>query len=378
MKGTGEYTQKSDLKKKHSDLLRGPTQISFDITNECNLNCKHCFNRSGENEKIKKELSDEEKLDFIKQIKDLKPFNFCFCGGEPLIKFNLICEGAKILSENDINVSMVSNGWFLTKDKINKLKSSGVNRLQISLDGEKESHEYLRGKEGSFQRAIKAIEHGVDAGLDTSVAFCPTAFNFNEIEDVFNIVKEIGVNEFRIQPLMLLGRGKNNYNIEANKKQYIALLKDIEKLKKKYHIKSLDNGFDNVSGSDIKIQWGDPIDHLIRQRTSLKSFWTVVGVQADGSIAPSPYLPITVGNIRNHSFKDYWENGLSKIWEFKVLRDIAGKINCVKDMGNFSNDNENIPQVWFEENLELDLIDDDLLGENSDLSLNEFFEKSKN
>lgn len=28
-------------------LMRGPLNIMWDVTNKCNLNCKHCYNRSG-------------------------------------------------------------------------------------------------------------------------------------------------------------------------------------------------------------------------------------------------------------------------------------------------------------------------------------------
>ena len=32
-----------------ANILIGPYQVSFDITNKCNLRCLHCYNNSGEN-----------------------------------------------------------------------------------------------------------------------------------------------------------------------------------------------------------------------------------------------------------------------------------------------------------------------------------------
>lgn len=78
------------------DLIVGPHQISFDITNKCNLRCLHCYNSSGENLASQNELTDQEVLDFIDEFKSIKLLNFCFCGGEPLLRKELIVEAAKI------------------------------------------------------------------------------------------------------------------------------------------------------------------------------------------------------------------------------------------------------------------------------------------
>mgnify|MGYP003452044044 CR=1 FL=1 len=50
------------------DLIVGPHQISFDITNKCNLRCLHCYNSSGENLASQNELTDQEVLDFIDEF----------------------------------------------------------------------------------------------------------------------------------------------------------------------------------------------------------------------------------------------------------------------------------------------------------------------
>ncbi|MEF3244807.1 MAG: hypothetical protein K6343_02335 [Caldisericaceae bacterium] len=64
---------------------------------------------------------------------------------------------------------------------------------------------------------------------------------------------------------------------------------------------------------DTNIEWGDPVDHLIRFPTIVEHCSTFVGVKADGSIQVSPYLPITVGNIRRHKFSEYWDKGLARM-----------------------------------------------------------------
>lgn len=116
--------------------LAGPHQITFDITNKCNLRCLHCYNSSGENLQSQNELSDLEVLNFIDEFADVKLLNFCFCGGEPLLRKSLVLESIdKLKKYNCQNIAMVSNGFFLDEYTLDELISKGLTKIQISLDG---------------------------------------------------------------------------------------------------------------------------------------------------------------------------------------------------------------------------------------------------
>lgn len=60
----------------------------------------------------------------------------------------------KKLSDANINVNMVSNGYLLDYDTAKKLVESGISLIQISIDGFEEDHDWLRGKIGSFKRPL--------------------------------------------------------------------------------------------------------------------------------------------------------------------------------------------------------------------------------
>ena len=341
----------SSIPMKHARILKGPYQMSFDITNKCNFRCLHCFNRSGENPVIGRELTDDEVLEFAHDLANLRLFNFCFCGGEPFLRFELMCKVGEILSVSGSLVSFVSNGSLITEEKAKKLLESGVTRGQVSLDGDNPvSYERLRGVKGSFEKAVNAIKILKEAGFkEVDVAFCPTQWNINEVESTFLLCKELGVSGFRVQPLMLLGRGKENAEtILPTPLQYRELVKKINYLKEKYLIPGGTN-----------IEWGDPVDHLIRFPTIVEHCSTFAGLKTDGSIQVSPYLPITVGNIRRHKFSEYWDNGLARMWEIPKVKELAGRVVSVKDMGK---DYKDIPIVWFDEDIAIDIIDDNLLG----------------
>ena len=121
---------------KTKDSVTGPLHLALDITNKCNYRCLHCYNASGENCVVNNELTDEEVLELINQISKIKPHTFCFCGGEPLLRKDLIVNCSEILYRNGVSaISAVSNGYYLTEEIADELVQAHVSGIQISLDG---------------------------------------------------------------------------------------------------------------------------------------------------------------------------------------------------------------------------------------------------
>ena len=70
-----------------------------------------------------------------------------------------IFELIKLASKNDIITSVCSNGFLIDEAMAEKITSSGLNHLTISLDGiDEKTHDWVRGTQGSFQRVQSAIE----------------------------------------------------------------------------------------------------------------------------------------------------------------------------------------------------------------------------
>lgn len=337
----------------------GPYQIAFDITNKCNLRCLHCYNASGENTVLQHELSDDEVLSFIKSLLPLKLLNFCFCGGETLLRRNVIYEGIRLLRNSGIKASLVTNGILATEEVVRELYLSGLNNIQFSIDGiNASSHDKLRNKQGVFSQVMAALDNARKYDMDISVAFSPTSFNITEIAELHSYLEGLTYNgriEMRVQPLMPVGRGNKNAEvIEPTQTQYRQLVNTINTI--------------NRANNKVHIEWGDPIDHLLRypEKKSLPCYY--VSIRANGDIVASPYLPLVIGNIRDHSLEDYWNAGLYQIWSKKIPCYMASFINSIADMGSLQNE---FPKTFFED-IHLDMIENDL----DDLSLIKTYQKS--
>lgn len=119
-----------------------PLGISVDITNRCNLRCKHCYfleqNRT-------EELSDEVLIDRITQIKIMYPslMHAGWLGGEPLLRKELLIQCTKLFPLNMI----VTNGTM----ELPALSNSVFN---VSVDGTREYYEQIRGA-GHYEK-VKA------------------------------------------------------------------------------------------------------------------------------------------------------------------------------------------------------------------------------
>ncbi len=322
---------------KQAETLIGPITISLDVTNKCNLRCRHCYNNSGDRF-IRQELTDKQMVSIVEEVAEFKPMSFCICGGEPLLRTKLVFQIIKILKSNgSTTVNMVSNGILLTEDIGKELNDSGLDGFQISLDGHtKELHEIIRGI-GSYERAIRGIEILISTGLNWSVASIPTKHSIDHFPTLVTFVQSLGCQSIRTQPLMIQGEGLiNAFELVPSHKQYTKLIDYI-------HDKQL-------SESGITIEWGDPIDHLIKF-SQINTKPNLVGdIKANGDLSVSTYLPLVVGNLTKHSFSEYWENGYNKIWEHKLVQKLAYLINSIPSMGDIK------PCPFFEDPIKIDLV----------------------
>lgn len=113
-----------------------PTSVMIEITNRCNLNCKHCARTMMGLEYLDVgDMSFENFKMIFKQFPDVRSVTLTGLG-EPLLHPELfqIIEYIKNYRE-DIRIFMSTNGTLLNDEKIQRLINSGVDDLQISFDG---------------------------------------------------------------------------------------------------------------------------------------------------------------------------------------------------------------------------------------------------
>ncbi|MDO9574095.1 MAG: radical SAM protein, partial [Candidatus Contubernalis sp.] len=183
----------------------GPVVI-WNITQSCNLKCKHCYANS-ESKKYEGELSPKEGLKLVDDLAAFKVPVILFSGGEPLIRDDFF-DLASRASQLGIRATISTNGTLITPDVARSIKKVGISYVGISLDGMGELNDRFRGSQGAFDRALQGIRACREAGQKVGLRFTINRHNFNQIEDILYLVKEEKIPRVCFYHLVYTGRGK--------------------------------------------------------------------------------------------------------------------------------------------------------------------------
>jgi len=333
------YQYEMDLKSAFAETT-GPCTVMWVITNLCNLCCLHCYNDSSPKGSAVGELSQAERWRIAEQLREIKPFTVCMCGGEVLVlpDFLDIC---RFLAEDGIMVNMVTNGLSVTPTLARQIREAGLKLVQVSLDGATaQTHDAIRGK-GSFQRAVNAIRLLKEVGYDNpAVTIIPNKLNYRDVDAWFALCRELGTNNVRSMPLMPVGRAVTNWDKLALSASELAEVSWKMKEAKKRH-------------PDMQVEWGDPMEHISNFSQADNPMHTFdAEIRPDGKLLVSAYLPLTAGDLRRHSFKEYWDAGYKDIWRHPRVQEYTQKIRCLDDLGLQP------LRPWTEDEIDLDLLPD--------------------
>ena len=127
-----------------------PFCVSFEITHSCNAHCDHCH-RGG---KVDQELATPAQ--FAARFDELKPLSIQISGGEPLLRKDVYEVIEALRQPNGTPyIIFVTNGWLLTPEKFDRLRSIGVDAFSVSLDYPDERHDEFRQIPGLFAHLEK-------------------------------------------------------------------------------------------------------------------------------------------------------------------------------------------------------------------------------
>lgn len=281
--------------------------IFWECTLRCNLNCLHCGSDCKQDALVDDMPIDDfiGALDDIREVVEPNKTMIVLTGGEPLVRKDLESCGKK-LYERGFPWGIVSNGYNLNSQRLNSLLESGLRAVTVSLDGLKETHNWLRGNVKSFDNAIKAIEIlAKEKDLKFDVVTCVNQKNFNELDRIKELLLSIGVKEWRLFTVFPIGRAKDHKELQLTDIQFKQLFDFLANERAKGDLK-LNYGCEGYLGN----YEGEVRDNLFFCRAGI----TVASVLIDGSISACPNLRenFSQGNIYQNSFKEVWQNKYAK------------------------------------------------------------------
>lgn len=325
-----------------------PFQVVWNITQRCNMNCKHCYESKGNSE----ELGKEDVMNIIDIISSEKIPILAFSGGEPSIHPNIL-DYIEYASEKGLYVAMATNGFiFSNKERCKEFEEAGLKFVQISLDGlNPKTHDEFRGVNGAWKRACEAIKNFSKTEVFVEVATTVTKNNYKEILGMVDLVEKLGADWLMLYNFVPVGRGSKNVDMDISPKDRYRLLEKIYALNYEREIEILSTApqFASVatkkSGEIIPTHFYNPKyeSNEIRQ---LADFIGGCGagrfylsLEPNGDIYPCVFFPhdehVKLGNILEDDFREIWEKN-EVLWKLRnrnllkghcktcVNRDICG------------------------------------------------------
>lgn len=314
----------------HIDFDKSPLLVIWETTQACSLACVHC-RASAQPCRNAAELTTAEGFRLIDEVKHFGNPLIVFTGGDPFERpdiFELLEYSVRVGLRTNVSPSATP---LLTNEAIARLKATGVNRMALSLDGATaDSHDAFRGIEGTFDRAMIALEYAKQIGLDVQLQTTVTRRNRSELDQIAAIGEEMKVKMWSLFFLIVTGRALENDDLTAE--EYEDVFEDIYRISRRssFELKTTEAmHYRRFLARKYQREHITPdTAHNAPFRTAgVSDGKGFVFVSHTGEIYPSGFLPISGGNVRTTSLVDAYRHKML----FQVLRDPdlrTGKCGC--------------------------------------------------
>ncbi|MEW6698204.1 MAG: putative heme d1 biosynthesis radical SAM protein NirJ2 [Bacillota bacterium] len=290
--------------------------ISWNTTNACNLYCAHCYRDAGV--KAEEELSTEEGKRLLDQIAEAGFKIMIFSGGEPLMRPDIYELVAHARSKG-LRPVFGSNGTLITPEVARRLKESGAMGIGISLDSaDPAKHDKFRAQEGCWQAALDGMRNCRQAGLPFQIHTTMMDWNFHEAEELTDLAVREGAMAHHFFFLVPTGRAVSIEEESLRAEQYEDLLTRIMEKQKQVDIELKPT----CAPQFMRIARQVGVNTRFQRGCLAGTSYCIISPKGD--VQPCAYLNMPLGNVKETSFVDIWQNNPV----LKELRTLDYKGGC--------------------------------------------------
>src|SRR5664279_3136398 len=277
-----------------ADIKGMPVSVSAELTNNCNLNCPQCFAGSGLMTR-KKGFMD---IDLYKKVmKELNPYLYnanLYFQGEPMLHpqfFSFIGVSKKV------NSVVSTNGHFLSPENSEKLVSSMLGRLIVSLDGIDQNTYSTYRINGNITDVTAGLKNLAIAkkrhksSLKIEIQFLVNSINENQIDQVRQFAKSLNA-LLRLKSMQII-----------NKTEIVSWLPS-ERRFSRYRMKEGEYVSKNRLPDRCARLWFNPV------------------ITWDGKVVPCCFdknAEYVMGDLNNESFREIWDGPKFRIFRKSIL-----------------------------------------------------------
>ena len=309
------------------DFNENPYIVIWEVTRACQLKCLHC-RADAQNKPDPLELTPEEGKNLIDQIYDMGNPMLVFTGGDCMMREDLF-ELAEYAINKGMRVSMTPSATDnVTKEKMQRAKKVGLSRWAFSLDGPTpEIHDHFRGTPGSFDLTIEKVKYLNDLNMPLQLNTVISRYNYEHLEQMAELMKELKVVMWYIFLLVPTGRGQLDACLTpAEHEKVFRWLYELSKTAP-YDIKTTaaqhyrrvvfqQKARENRVKKNDRIRYEDTltkdmasmIDGLKRAPKGVNDGNGFLFISHIGDVMPSGLLPLVGGNVREKPLAEIYRN----------------------------------------------------------------------
>ena len=287
--------------------------LFWECTTRCNLHCRHCGSDCmAASQDMDMPLEDFLRaLDTIPRRERPPEFTVVLTGGEPLLRPD-IAEVGRAIRQRGVGWSMVSNGWFYDEAMHLKLMQAGMGALTISLDGLGESHDWMRGRAGCYERTLRAIALAAkEPRLNFDVVSCINRRNIGQLDEIHDTLQSLGVRQWRIFTIIPIGRAKDDPDMHLTDAEFVRLMSFIQA--RREAVSTLPKNSPRPMNVTFSCEgYLGRFERKVRQNPFFcRAGITIASVLIDGRICACPNIDrdrFSQGNIYQDSLWEVWQH----------------------------------------------------------------------
>jgi len=267
-----------------------PTAISIELTYQCPLFCKHCYRECSMKRTETLSLSNIKKI--ANEMEMYGIYSVQLTGGEPLAHPDFE-EIINIFVEKDISITLLTSGYYSRKENLEIFKrhAKRIGSVQISLDGLESTHNNIRQKGNSYERAISLIEYLREQGIQVDVSTSIIKQTREEIFELSKILRSLGVSRHRLSVIIETGRSIEN---------------QVSTFDREMIINNWTQEFDRELSTDkfrVMLQEGDPAE--TRVEGNCGAGYKLIRIDPFMNIHPCIMIDLPLMNLSSNTILDY-------------------------------------------------------------------------
>lgn len=302
------------------------------MTKACDLACKHC-RASAITEALPDEMTLDESLKFLEQVTEFgKPYPVVILTGGDVMKKKGLEKILEHANELGIPISMSPSATpLINEDSVKLMKKYNVRSLSLSLDGsKKETHDWLRGVDGTFDRTLNLIDYLISNNFTLQVNTVVFQRNVMELPEILKILLDKKVKIWEVFFLIKTGRGIDKEDLDADgyedvnnflafASRYGIIVRTVESpifrriLIERQNSEYKGGELYNKLIEKTKKILGEPKEKIMGNTSNTRDGKGIIFVAHNGEVNPSGFLPFYLGNVKMESIvKIYRENNILK------------------------------------------------------------------